>query len=128
MTPLVAFLTLRESEREARRVEALQAEVLELQRHDRELRRLREQGVRRQREAEEAARRAEEERLRAEEEARMRAESEAQRLAAEEAARRQAERDRLELERLVRESGERQGTGNPPPAEGGPLQLVPPAQ
>ncbi len=133
VTPLVAFLTLRESEREARRVEALEAEVRELQRHDRDLRRLREDAERRRREAEEAARRAEEERLRAEEEARLRAEEEAQRVAAEEAARRQAEQDRLDLERLVREAEERQqiidGTRTAPqqaPAE--PLQLVPSAQ
>lgn len=123
VTPLVAFLTLRESEREARRVEALEAEVRELQRHDRDLRRLREDAQRRQREAEEAARRAEEERLRAEEEARLRAEEEARRVAAEEAARQQAEQDRLDLERLVRESQEGQGTGNA--AEGAPLQLLP---
>ena len=128
VTPLVAFLTLRESEREARRVEALEAEVQELQRHDRDLRRLREDAQRRRREAEEAARRAEEERLRAEEEARLRAEEEARRVSVEAAARRQAEQDRLDLERLVRESQEGQGTGNPAPAEGGPLQLVPPAQ
>jgi uncharacterized protein involved in outer membrane biogenesis len=120
VTPLVAFLTLRESEREARRVEALEAEVLELQRHDRELRGLREQGERRRREAEEAARRAEEERLRAEEEARLRAE--------EEAARRQAEQDRLELERLVREAEERQRALERAPAAAPPLQLVPSIQ
>lgn len=128
VTPLVAFLTLRESEREARRVEALEAEVRELQRHDRELRRLREDWQRRQREAEEAARRAEEERLRAEEEARLRAEEEAQRFAAEEAARRQAEQDRLDLERLVREAGDGQRPGNAAPTEGAPLQLVPSTQ
>jgi uncharacterized protein involved in outer membrane biogenesis len=117
VTPLLAFLTLRESEREARRVEALEAEVLEQQRHVRELRRQREEAERRRLEAEEAARRAEEERLRAEEEARLRA--------AEEAARQQAERDRLELERLVREAEERQRLEEAAPAEAPPLQLVP---
>jgi uncharacterized protein involved in outer membrane biogenesis len=128
VTPLVAFLTLRESEREARRVEALEAEVLELQRHDRELRGLREQGERRRREAEEAARRAEEERLRAEEEARLRAEEEARRVAEEEAARQQAEEDRLALERLVREAEERQRALERAPDAAPPLQLVPSLQ
>lgn len=120
VTPLLAFLTLRESEREARRVEALEAEVLEQQRHVRELRRQREEAERRRLEAEEAARRAEEERLRAEEEARLRA--------AEEAARQQAERDRLELERLVREAEERRRLEEAAPAEAAPLQLVPSLQ
>lgn len=134
VTPLLAFLTLRQSEREARRVEALQAEVLELQRHDRELRRLREDALRRQREAEEAARRAEAERLRAEEEARLRAEQEA---------RQAAEDDRLDMERLVREAEaaqraederlareaeERRRSGILAPEDAAPLQLGPSIQ
>lgn len=105
VTPLVAYLTLRESEREARRVEALQAEVLEDQRHVRELRKLREDAQRRQREAEEAARRAEEQRREA--------------AAAEEA------RRRAEEERLRREEEERLRSAEPFQLNETPMQLVP---
>jgi hypothetical protein len=120
VTPLVAYLTLRESEREARRVEALQAEVLEHQRHGRELRRQREEFQRRQREAEEAQRRAEAEAARQAQEAELR----------------RAEEERLELDRLVREAEERQraidASGVPvvPPRDGAaaPLQLGPQVQ
>lgn len=92
IAPLTAFLTLRAFEQEVRRVEKLQADILERDRFLRELRKLRQEKQRRAREAAEAAeentRNADEAQARsdAEEEARRKAEAEAaaQRKAAEE--------------------------------------------
>src|SRR5690606_31946904 len=85
IAPFTAFLTLRAFEQEVRRVEALQAEILERERLMRDLKRLRQTETRKQREAEEERRAAEAARRAAEEAARLAAE-EAARLAAEEEA------------------------------------------
>jgi hypothetical protein len=96
IAPLANFLSLRAFERERRRVEALQASVLEKQRLRREVALYRfladeRQAAREKAEAEERARREEEERLRAE--AAVRAERERA-----EAAARQAEENRRRAE------------------------------
>ena len=91
IAPFTAFLTLRAFEQEVRRVEALQADILERERLMRELKRLRQIESRKEREAEEQRRAAEEAARRAAEEAaRLAAEEDARRRAAEEAARGEA--------------------------------------
>ncbi|OCW55690.1 hypothetical protein AWJ14_14465 [Hoeflea olei] len=105
---LTNYLSMRAFERERRKVELLQAGVVEKQRLRREVALLRERAEQREaarraaeeearRAAEEEARRVEEEARRAEEEARARAAAEAARLAAEDAAR-QAEAERRAAE------------------------------
>ncbi|MCC2112951.1 MAG: AsmA family protein, partial [Hyphomicrobiales bacterium] len=75
VAPLTGYLTVRAFEQEVRRIEALQADILEKQRLARELRRFRQDAARRAREAEEEVRRkTEEEARRKVEEARRKAE------------------------------------------------------
>ena len=107
---LSTYLSMRAFERERRKVELLQAGVVEKQRLRREVALIRERAEQREAArlaAEEAARLAREEAARrAEEEARARAEAEAARLAAEEAERQAAE----EAARQAAEEAERQAT------------------
>ena len=111
---LEGYLSIRAYENSQRRVETLEARVIEKQRHLRQIALgfAREEYTRRKAEearllAEEAERlRLEEERLRAEEEARKAAETQRLRLEAEDRARQEAEkreRERLEAERRLRE-------------------------
>jgi len=126
---LEGYLSLRAFENSQRRVETLEARVIEKQRHLRQIALgfAQEQSVIREieearqraeeaerRRLEEAARKLEEERRRldaerkaAEEKARKAAEAERLRLEAEELARQEAERQRLEAERRLQEEAER---------------------
>ncbi|WP_181702510.1 AsmA family protein [Chthonobacter albigriseus] len=111
VTAFAAYLTLRSFEQEVRKVEIMQADILEQEALRRGIARTEEEVTRRIRAEEEARLRAEEEARRAEEEARLRAEAEeaarvqSERRAIDEAARLEAER--LEAERLAREEAAR---------------------
>ncbi len=112
---LEGYLSLRAFENSQRRVETLEARVIEKQRHLRQIALGFAQEQSAVRRAEESRRRVEEaERKRLEEaarkltEERQRIEAERLRLEAEERARQEAERQRLEAERKLREEAERQ--------------------
>lgn len=132
VAPFTAYLTIRAFEREVRRVEALQEEIVERERFTRELRKLREDRQRREREE---AERLERERAEFETEAlKFRAQAEARRATArrdqQEAARQAAERARATpsptptFEGLIRDA-----IDNAPatltPAPTTPLRLLP---
>lgn len=115
VSAMTNFLSIRAYERERRRVELLQASILEKQRLRREIALVRDQQLRREEQArlkaeEEARRKAEEEAKRqAELEAQLAAEAEAQRLADEAIARAQAEKQAAEAQaqKLAEEAIER---------------------
>ena len=92
VSPLIGYLTVRAFEQEVRRIEKLQADILEKQRMVRELRRLRQEAARRAREAEIAA---EEEKRRLKEEELHRKQEEKRK---QEEARRKAEEARKRAE------------------------------
>jgi uncharacterized protein involved in outer membrane biogenesis len=133
VAPFTAYLTIRAFEREVRRVEALQEEIIERDRFARELRRLREERQRREREE---AERLERERVEFEIEGRrFREAAEARRVQArreqQEAARRQAaERTRTTptptFEGLIRDALDSRGSLTPAPAAPLRLQPLPP--
>lgn len=139
-SPLTQFLTQRALELEQQRVEAMQATLLERQRHRRETRYYASLADQRAQAAEEALRAAERaERLKrearelaeeaarqAEEQDRLEREQEAERLRQEEDARlREAEEQRAREEEARREEARRQALQAPPPAETPPVENGP---
>ena len=128
VSALTGYLNVRKFELEVRRIEEMQADILEKEKFNREARRLREAQVRREREAREAAERA-----------RLEAEAAVRRAAEEKAAREAEEKARREAEEKARREAERRAQQQPvvidpavpqtapdAPASGQPMNLINP--